>query len=123
MNISPLQIYFVLQLDNIKDVLEAVSFFATIGAVVYTIMSMIFNNIDSTENLKPLKLRHWAFVIVMMTAYALAPSSKTAAAMIILPPLVNEGLPAVGDEARELYNLAKQALENAVQPPPETPQR
>lgn len=122
MNISPLEIYFVLQLDNVKDMLEGAAFLTGIGAVVYTVMSTIFNNIDGDESLKPLKPRYWAFAIVMMTAYALMPSSKTAAAMIILPPLVNEGLPAVGDEARELYNLAKQALENAVDAPATPPQ-
>lgn len=122
MTISPLEIYLVLQLDRISNMLELLSFFGSVIAIIYWVVYMVHRDSDYVT-VPEIPAKIWAVLIVAITTTSVIPSSNTAAAMIILPPLVNEGLPAVGDEARELYDLAKQALENAVRPEPETPQR
>lgn len=49
--------------------------------------------------------------ILLGVLFSLAPSTRTAATMVILPAIANNE--AIRDEATELYDLAKDALRNA----------
>ena len=54
-----------------------------------------------------------AMAAVLLTACALLPSTKTIAAMIVLPKITSpQALDAMGKESRDIYELAKKALAN-----------
>jgi uncharacterized membrane protein YdcZ (DUF606 family) len=121
MTISPFEIYLVLQLDSIISAMMTAAIIGSVGVGFHALFVGVNNADGFSAKLTPTP--RWAFVAVAVAflVATFAPSSKTAAAMIILPPIVNEGLPAIGDEARELYELARDALERSVRPDGATP--
>ena len=101
-------IYWVLQLDAIRNAMGFISF-----------IGMLIVPLGWAYSLDCIK-RGWAYVacgfmtIAWLVAVALAiflPSTKTAAAMVVLPAIVNNE--AIRKESGELYDLAKQALRKA----------
>ncbi|MFA6125493.1 hypothetical protein [Sphingomonas sp.] len=116
--ISAFDVYLVMQLDSIVVAVAIVAFLAAIVAVVLGIVFIVsatdgYGDKSHTIVRKPLKIA-CAVAAVTMTVSALIPSSKTAAAMIILPALTrDEVVEPLSKEAAELYGLAKQALKNA----------
>lgn len=116
MTISPFEVYLVLQMDDINVGLGIALLTSIVCAVVYTIF--IVHEYDGDMKVYKLPFIAPALLLAM---FSLTPSTKTLAAMFIVPPLVNEGLPVVTEEARELYGLARRALEEAIDQP--EPQR
>lgn len=104
--ISAFNIYLVMQLDSIRT-------FFFIGGVVSFAGSFALFCAPSFEDPKPkyplkLLVSLAAFLVLI---YALLPSTKTAAAMIVIPRILNNET--VQSEAAELYAIAKDALREA----------
>lgn len=124
--ITPWEIYWVLQLDSISNFLVgafiAISVCLTVALVVGCIATdrgcyPSEQQDASWQAVKHLCVRLLVAGIVVGLASAFVPSTRTAAAMIVAPKIINS--PTVQHEAGDLYKLAKQALENAVAPKPE----
>lgn len=124
--ISPWQIYWVMQLDSISS---GLTFITCLGLAVAGV-SILWNTIsknDASEfpslcNVEELKIQwqsrdKWrnrilAFILPLFFINMLIPSSKTAAAMIVIPAIANNER--FQSEASELYDLAKIGLKRLV---------
>jgi len=133
--ITPFEVYLVMQLDSVSCALGVLG----VGGLVFAAILTLFNglsqhNANSFPSLCNMDERKaaWAqraatrkkvllFAIPVFLINSLIPSSKTAAAMIILPALTSkEVTEPLAAEGKELYALAKQALRDAVDAAPET---
>jgi hypothetical protein len=131
MKLSAWDIYLVMQLDAIGFFSLMVTI-ALAGIAVSSFIS-IWRNQDfaeiyedspecksyqkymaSANSSNKLAWRTFPVAIVFALISALLPSSKTAAAMLILPAIVNNE--AIQQEAGDLYRLAKQGLSELVKP-------
>ena len=128
--ISAWQVYLVMQLDGIKNFLSIPALIvATLCGVGVLMFPLILDVIDSSDIERETVIK--AAKRIVLSAFvcgALAtaiPSSKTAAAMILLPALTSDSAVAtVVPEARELYELAKDALRSvAAKPEAEKPEK
>jgi hypothetical protein len=111
--ISAFDVYLVMQLDRISSGVGAIAIISS----VFVAGSLVgwFINADIDEDMsaaaKRLCLRFSLVAAPLVIVWALIPSSKTAAAMILVPALTSEEVvEPVAAEARELYGLAKDAL-------------
>ena len=105
-------IYLVMQLDSIKD---AIWFVVMCLFMVWVIVGTVglFAHIDKDDWRVFIPAMIMPFVIALCTLIgALLPSSKTAAAMIIMPKIANSEVVTdkLPKEAEEMYKLAKKAL-------------
>lgn len=118
--ITPFQIYLIMQLDSLNGVAIFLSILSGVACLVGCIMYIV--NIDLAPKYddnkayyetghKLMRVARWPFVIALAAA-TLLPSSKTMAAMIILPAIVNNEK--VQQEAGELYKIAKEGLRELV---------
>jgi hypothetical protein len=109
--ITAFDIYLVLQLDSITRIFS-------IAAIASGISSLILGMIGFCEG-RPnmIKAAKKCIAVAMLSAVPVAfiPSSKTAAAMIVIPAIVNNEK--FQGEAKELYDLAKRALSDEVTEP------
>lgn len=126
--ISPWEIYLVLQLDTIGTTLGVTSALLGVSALVAGLwggfeksMSNSFPELEMSkrERANGDRLHGWAkrlaiFAVPILALNALLPSSKTAAAMIIIPAIANNET--IQKEAADLYGLAKEALTEAIKP-------
>jgi hypothetical protein len=119
--ISAWDVYWVMQLDAFNGF---ATFLAILGGALIVLGGFMIGPVSDGEG--PLAIRGTQLVrcgLIIMIFFALVstllPSSKTAAAMILVPALTSDQvIEPVGKEARELYELAKQALTNVAQKPP-----
>ena len=118
MTISPWTLYWVLALDNIKDFCTIIMIVTTI-ALVLTSTILVTNSLAPLIDGKPLRAYKCSLYITLvlfvgsLIANALLPSTKQMAAIIVVPAVVNskivqEDMPR---EAKELYKLTKDAME------------
>lgn len=113
--VSPFDVYLVMQLDSIGSMFL---FFALVGSFVAVVLCL-FGSIEEEPAVLSWGRKVAAFAILSTLASGLLPSSKTAAAMILIPALTSEEVVApVSAEARELYGLAKAALRNVAEREP-----
>lgn len=113
--ISPFMVYLVMQLDsiNIGVGILVVALFVT--SVVSTMMYADGTFNDAKRAAKVLKYGYISTALMFVVCVML-PSSKTAAAMLLIPALTSDAVvEPLTREGRELYGLAKQALENYVE--------
>ena len=107
--ISAFDVYLVMQLDSIRGGIGVLCFLSVSGLCIAAV--------DGER----LSLRWWASLagtVVAAVVCTFTPSSKTAAAMIVLPAITSEQVTEpVAAEAKELYALAKRALTNIAEPP------
>ena len=117
--ISPLEVYLVMQLDAIISGLFVIIGFAvfTIGAIALAIALERDDTSSTNPEYLQLVARHRKLgklacaMAALIIVANLIPSSRTAATMIVLPAVTSrEVAEVVGPEAKELYNLAKDAL-------------
>ena len=133
--ISPFEVYVVMQLDSVK---LSVMMCAFVMLVILCITSFLASLDDDwqihnwkkapQELTKPLVLvwreRSLVCLVVLLALQGLLPSSRTAAAMILVPALTSkEVTEPIGREAAELYALAKQALANLAKPDGPAPEK
>lgn len=123
--ISAWELYFILQMDSISNGIAMLALF-TIVIACALLMAGGFQRDkasgygDCTDQpvwqagyaLQKKALKYFVVAGVMVFASFLLPSTRTLAAMVVVPAIVNNT--AVQKEAGELYQLAKQALANAV---------
>lgn len=125
--ISPLEIYVVLQMDSVKEALPFVVAACAIGMGGCLFVGGIgtspqsWDSKDERDEKVVLKATafKWAkrLLVVCSLSAAVAtllPSTKTLAAMFIIPAVMNNET--VQKEASELYTMAKDALKEAVKP-------
>jgi len=122
--ITPWEIYWVLQLDAIKCALALGCVACTAWTIVaFTGMTIRYlGNYDEKKNDRDAWLsgkRHYMRTVVpaavaLLAMAILLPSTKTSAAMVVVPQIVNS--PTIQHEAGDLYTLAKQALRDAIAP-------
>jgi hypothetical protein len=124
-------IYWVMQLDSIGRSLRFIVFALFILSGAFSIRA-VWCSVQSPDDwlseecktaaaasrasepaARSAAIRFGVAFLAVMSVNALIPSSKTAAAMIVLPALTSESVvQTVAPEARELYELAKDALRN-----------
>lgn len=137
--ITPWEIYWVLQLDSFGAALSFVVSASILVSAALIAVSLFFAadtpSAWCAEENKAAAIRHnqvapilrkagiriLVFIVApLFTLAVLLPSTKTAAAMIVVPQIVNS--PTIQHEAGDLYNLAKEALRDAIAPKPERKQ-
>jgi hypothetical protein len=110
--ISAWDIYWVMQLDTIRSALGIASVFALAATAISTLAIGI-------EGASPRYAKFFGAILAPLAiAAALVPSSKTAAAMVVLPAIANNQT--IQREAGDLYGIAKDALRNLAAPKEQT---
>jgi hypothetical protein len=128
--VSPFEVYLVMQLDSINalfGLLAGASALLAGGWLFIVAMSTDFDFQASKEEkkvrldaAKKFSFRTFLFGVACLVAAAFLPSTKTAAAMILIPALTSkEVVEPVATEAKELYGLAKEALRGLAERKPE----
>ena len=125
--ISPLEIYIVLQMDSVKEALPfAVAASACgIGACLFVggigASPLSYDSKDEHDQKVVLRAASFKWAKRLLVACslsaataALLPSTKTLAAMFIIPAVMNNET--VQKEAVGLYTMAKDALKEAIKP-------
>lgn len=108
---TPFQVYLLLQMDSLNTALGIILLMLSLLLVVLTFHACM-EGWDYYEGKSIYKKCAWAFLVTLPLA-TLCPSTKTVAAMIVLPRVTSpQALDAMGKEGQELYALAKKALEN-----------
>lgn len=103
--ITAFDVYFVMQLDDIKTFL--------IVAAAMSIMPITFIVIEIQPR-RPVIAKLMAAWTALAFSAALVPSTQTMAAMLILPKITQpEIVEPVSAELEDLYRLAKDALKSA----------
>ena len=119
-------IYWILQLDTVVDALTVAASMSGMAAGGLYLFSAMHKAEDSYSWNEPkagdratfrallLKRAKPVAIVACLLAVAvtLLPTSKTAAAMVIVPAIANNET--IRKESGELYDLAKQALRDAV---------
>lgn len=114
--ISPFEIYLIMQLDDIKNALVGctavgVATGVTLGLFLVMGLGDLHNN-EKAAN-KALKSGVTFALFLGITAgfiNMILPSSRTAAAMVLIPAIANNET--IQREANDLYALAKEGLSN-----------
>lgn len=118
MALTPFQVYLVMQLDSINTLAFV---FGVLSAIVFTIsfICYVVNNASSkkeeaacAEMALGIAKKVGVLAALSLILGTFLPSTKTAAAMIVLPAIANNE--AIQTEAGELYGLAKEGLRNLV---------
>ena len=110
--ISPWTIYWVMQLDSIGMAAMLMSF---VGAgILFLAWLYVVTEAESLAGYVAASAATLVWLVVLAAAIFL-PSTKTAAAMFVIPAVANNQT--IQREAGELYDLAKQALRNAADLP------
>lgn len=131
--VSPFDVYLVMQLDAIRGALGAFGLVASVGAAFVAIFCATEARSQWSWDKETLEDRIARFAGYSKTAKRVLvagllsgllsvglPSSKTAAAMILIPALTSkEVVVPVAAEAKELYGLAKEALRGLAERKPE----
>lgn len=107
-------VYWVMQLDSIVALFESVAVIGGILLFVMLVWAPIFLDRYMVFDKKTaIKVAKFIVTLTSISAAmaAFTPSTKTAAAMIVLPSIANSE--AVRREAGDLYAIAKQALSEA----------
>ena len=123
--ISPWDIYWVLQLDSINAAIATLAVGCGVAAAGgLFIMAMATNrglpilqregDDEAWAKSKKIAARLVAACAAFTLISAFLPSTRTAAAMFIIPAVANNET--IQQEAGDLYKLAKEALANAVKP-------
>lgn len=118
---SPFLVYLMFQADGISALFGVLSLVLALAACIA--LAVATQGICSWENRDDVLAqkaigskvfkRTAPAAVVCFAAACLMPSTKTIAAMVVLPKLTSPAaLDAMGNEAKELYGLAKDALRN-----------
>lgn len=130
MHLSSFTVYIILQLDSIRNGLTgAIGLAAGLLALIRFVTWLNYDcatKIEKDEARKRLdSCAPWSRVVILgcaaMILYSLIPGTKTAAASVIAPAIVNSSV--VQKDIPELYELGVIKLKEALSPtpPPTTP--
>ena len=110
--VSAFEIYLVMQLDSIVSALLVIA-----GASGFAAMCAgFYGALEDEDGPKSFAKRLCVWFVASILLAAFVPSTKTAAAMIVIPAVANSET--VHKEAGELYAIAKQALKEIATPEP-----
>ena len=110
--ITPFQVYLVMQLDSISF-FSAFLFVFFLVSIVFTLADYPPDDDQKLLSVKRILKIELICASIFCSICAFMPSSKTAAAMIILPAITSDKVVnAVTPELKELYSLTKDALKN-----------
>jgi isopentenyl diphosphate isomerase/L-lactate dehydrogenase-like FMN-dependent dehydrogenase len=116
MNISPWDIYWILQLDSVIGAAKAILICCGIVTLILLISSPfwveVISDLRKFATSAARRVAYFAVPALLVTVFV--PSSKTAAAMVVLPAIANNAN--VQQEAGEPYAMAKDALREAIKP-------
>ena len=118
MNVTPSMIYWISAFDNMREVAVPISVIGMIAGVIATIMYGVTKALEDEDDCAKaaagvqdpvLKRFVGPAVAVSLAILAFAPSSKTLAAMYIVPAIANNEK--VQDVGNKLYELSVEWLE------------
>lgn len=113
--ISPWTVYWILQLDSISVALGTFVVISLASALFVPLLAGLIFDLDE-DDLRAILVKVWkpwaVLTLLAMLVGTFLPSTKTAAAIIVLPAIANNE--SIQREAGDLYDLAKQALRQAV---------
>lgn len=125
--ISPLTIYWIMQLDRIAFTSRLLAVLLLVGFIVTALCWADFASdadwyegrhrdraLEGARRFRRLSLACAISAVFLFFTSAFIPSSKTAAAMVLIPAIANNET--VQKEAGELYQLAKDGLKELVKP-------
>lgn len=118
MSITPLQIYLVLQADTIINTFQVLTVISMVALLILGIFALVCDGDDIAKITKCMKI---LFIPILFcgTASALLPSTKTLAAMIVIPAIADSSV--IQKDAPEIYKLAVDRLKSSLQPEVEKP--
>lgn len=115
MELSPWLIYFIFQADNFVSLFGVC---AIVTGVVALIGSVIYIGADEDEigkRAKRFAIIAWTLLLLFSIGIAVTPSTKTLAAMYVIPKLVNSDFcKQLSGDAQKLYKLGVMALDAQV---------
>ena len=118
--ITPFMVYVVLQMNSINGLLLFMALITAASTLLFLILRASWSPCSYTDEDR-IAYEKWLRRSLISAAIAgiilgLSPSSKTLAAMLILPALTSEEvIKPVGKELKELYDLAKDGLRSIVE--------
>lgn len=110
--ISAWQVYLVMQMDNFISAFVVISLLSVL-AIIFIFFA--FEDVHPNEAAKIIKMIKILACVGILSSIPpiFMPSTKTLAAMLILPAITSDKtLETVTPEAKELYSLAKDTLRN-----------
>ncbi len=113
MTITPMELYWITRLDNLQFVISILTVFSTIATIILGIMFVVVNNDDDFKDNLPITRKSFytllPITLIIMVAGVLVPTTKEAAAIIIIPKVVNSDFvqTKLPKEADALYELTK----------------
>ena len=116
--ITPLELYFVLQLDNIKVFLceaSKILFVINIVAIILAFGDFILSRNHEKRYLVGSIAALLLLTIPLAACQAMLPGTKQMATILILPKIASEeNVDYLTQEAKELYSIAKEGLKNSI---------
>lgn len=116
--ITPLELYFVLQLDNIKVFLckaSEILFVMNVAAISLALVDFILSRNHEKRYLIGSIAALLLFTIPLAVFQAMLPGTKQMATILILPKIASEeNVDYLTQEAKELYSIAKEGLKNSI---------
>lgn len=122
---SPILVYLLFQADNISSSLGFIAVMAGL-ALVISIPLRIVAKLDAETDAGAAAAYRVCGVVNLICPFLIAagilmPSTKTVAAMIVLPKITSpQALDTMSKESRDIYDLAKKALTKLADDKPAT---
>lgn len=113
MNITPLTVYLVMQMDTLISGIAVLLCVISIGAFAFG-ACILSQDFSKKTNIIAKRYLKWAspLIVVLGIILIVIPSGKTIAAMYVLPKIANNEV--IQGEAKEFYELAKEGLKNLI---------
>ena len=112
MSITPLTVYLVMQADVFLGALIGLGIVLTVLALIVASGKLILDEEDAKRLAEYPTKTGAAFAFVCFFLYAVIPSTKTLAAMLIVPAIANSEV--IQKDMPELYNLAVEKLKDTL---------
>lgn len=111
MNITPWELYWILQLDQIRSILEVICFFSTLALATFLSVALL----TSDDTKRPLKKACiYVGIISVFSALLLMfmPTTRQLMVVKVMPVIMNteSAQKELTTESAELYGLVKQYL-------------
>lgn len=116
-------LYWIMQLDGIKEWMGIWVGLGIIGSLSTCVISLYFfceeraelstpsNNENTLKKVKPWRTACITIFALASLAYTLTPSTKTMAAVVVVPKIIKDGdIEAVAQDAKDLYKVGIKRL-------------
>jgi heme/copper-type cytochrome/quinol oxidase subunit 2 len=114
---SPFLVYLLFQADSISDAMTFIAVMAGVAFVIALPLRLMAKSAADKDEGAAIAYRMCRVVMwvcpLLIAAGMFMPSSKTIAAMIVLPKITTpQAIDTMSKESRDIYDLAKKALAN-----------